>query len=155
MQLQENPSNFQQIGNLKFNVKPQKLSSNEIKDLSTKIPSIIKILEDAKKIRSCYIDGFYLTTTDENKKADNSLMKIDNQLGKILKILLVKNEIFFLLEINYKIVKQQNYISQYNFLQKLSQNQIIIRKANKFESKVFFYECGPYFVIPPNTIECD
>lgn len=148
-------SNFYKLGNVKHKIKPQPLSSDEIENLKGKFLSSSHQFQNAKKIRNCFVNGFYVESRGKEKKSDNSLIMVqENLFGKIIKILIIKNEVYFVLHVEYKIFHKEPF-SQYYILKALPKELFYIRNAKKFQHKVIFSENEHYFVIPPNNIECD
>ncbi len=103
------------------------------------------------------INGIYFASHNDNKEiaSDNSTVKFkQNILGKILKILIKDNEIFFVLKVNYKIVEKKQH-SQYFKVEKLSKEIFYVKNVKTFESRAILCENSLYFVLPPNTVEGD
>jgi hypothetical protein len=112
-------------------------------------------LESAMKISSCKFNGLFIESHKNNIKSDNSLIMLkENFFARVVKILVVKNDVYLVLEVEYQIVDKKAH-SQYYKLKKLNIKKFYIRKIDNVKDRVIFNDNGLYFVIPPNLVECD
>jgi hypothetical protein len=90
----------------------------------------------------------------KEQKSDNSVVKIDDIFGSIYKILIVKNEVYLVLQKDFKVIEKKTF-SQYYEAEKIEKSEFYVRNVKKLQSKAIYSENGSYFVISPNGVECD
>jgi hypothetical protein len=142
------------IGIVYFKTKPKRLAGSDIQYLTEKMPSRASMFQSAECIRNCTINGIFIESF-KDKKTDNSIVLMKEKfLGKIMYILIIKNQVFLALQVDYKIT-DKNFQSQYYKMEKLENELFYIRNIEKLEAKVVFCKEKSYFVVPPNLVECD
>jgi hypothetical protein len=143
------------IGNVRFNTKPKKLSRQNVRDLEEKISMSSEFFVSAMKISNCLFKGIFIESHKNNILSDNSLIMLkENFFARVIKILIIRNDVYLVLEVEYKIVDKKTH-SQYYKLEKLANKKYYIRKIDNVKDKVIFNDNRLYFVIPPNSVECD
>ncbi len=131
---EEKRKTFYQVGEVKYKTKSKKLSNSEKEDLTDKIPDAKTYFQTATKIQNCYIKGIFLESNSEKvKKSDNSIVKIGDIFGSIYKILILNNEVFLVLQRDYKAIAKKTF-SQYYEVEKLEKSEFYVRNVKKIES---------------------
>lgn len=140
-------------GNVTIKTSPRFITSKEHSELIKFLPSMSSRFTNVKKIKRCKVNGKLVEECNNiGKKSDNSLIYFEKFIGKILHILLIKEEFFFVLQIDKKIASKR---SQYYFTENLDAPFFCLKKADMIFSKAITVENKDYFTIFPNNIECD